>query len=78
MQPAPIPLPPHLALRIPADTAANLIGVGNAALLSEPLFGFIASRLCAGHLLIGTLERVPQWAHEHRILISGFHSPLEQ
>lgn len=78
MKPAPIPLPPRLVSRIPDDTAANFVGVGNAALLAEPLFGFIASRQCSGHLLIEALERVPQWVSEGRVLVSGFHSPLEQ
>lgn len=78
MKPAPIPLPPHLVPRIPADTAAAFAGVGNVALLSEPLLGFIASRQCPGHLFIETLERVPQWVSEGRVLVSGFHSPLEQ
>ncbi len=78
MTPAPIALPPHLAPRIPADVAQRLIGIGNAALLAEPLLGFIASRQCPGHVFIETLERVPQWASAGRVLISGFHSPLEQ
>lgn len=78
MNPVPIPLPPHLAPRIAADQAAHLIGIGNPALLAEPLLGFIASRLCPGHVFIETLERVPQWAKAGRVLVSGFHSPLEQ
>lgn len=78
MNPVPIPLPPHLAPRIAADQAAHLIGIGNPALLAMPLLGFIASRLCPGHVFIETLERVPQWAKAGRVLVSGFHSPLEQ
>lgn len=78
MNPVPIPLPPHLAPRIAADQAAHLIGIGNPALLAEPLLGFIASRQCPGHVFIEMLERVPQWAKVGRVLVSGFHSPLEQ
>ncbi len=78
MKPAVIPLLPHLAPRIAADLAARLIGIGNPALLAEPLLGFIASRQCPGHVFIETLERVPQWAKAGRVLVSGFHSPLEQ
>ena len=78
MNPVPIPLPPHLAPRIAADQAAHLIGIGNPALLAEPLLGFIASRQCPGHVFIETLERVPHWAKAGRVLVSGFHSPLEQ
>ena len=75
----PIPLlPPHLVLRVSADTADQIAGVGNVSLLAEPLLGFIASRECPGHILIETLERVPQWVQQGRVLVSGFHSPLEQ
>ena len=78
MKPALITLPPHLAPRIAADQAAHLIGIGNPALLAEPLLAFIASRQCPGHVFIETLERVPHWAKAGRVLVSGFHSPLEQ
>ena len=78
MKPTPILLPPHLAPRIAADLGARLIGIGNPALLTEPLLGFIASRQCPGHVFIKTLERVPHWAKAGRVLVSGFHSPLEQ
>ncbi len=78
MKPTPILLPPHLAPRIAADLGARLIGIGNPALLAEPLLAFIASRQCPGHVFIETLERVPHWAKAGRVLVSGFHSPLEQ
>ncbi len=78
MKPAVIPLLPHLAPRIAADLAARLIGIGNPALLAEPLLGFIASRQCPGHVLLGTLDRVPGWVKTGRVIVSGFHSPLEQ
>ncbi len=78
MKSAAIPLPPRLAPHIAADQAAHLVGIGNPALLAEPLLGFIASRQCPGHVFIETLERVPQWAKVGRVLVSGFHSPLEQ
>ena len=78
MKPTPILLPPHLAPRIATDLATRFIGIGNPALLAEPLLGLIASRQCPGHVFIETLERVPQWAKAGRVLVSGFHSPLEQ
>jgi len=78
MTPAPILLPPHLAPRIEPETAARLTGVGNAELLEEPLIGFIASRACPARVLIETLDLVPQWARTGRVILSGFHSPLEQ
>lgn len=78
MKPAPIPLPLHLVARVPVEVAARIVGVGEVALLTEPLLGLISSRECPGHILIETLERVPQWVQESRIVISGFHAPLEQ
>lgn len=53
-------------------------GVGNTALLNEPLLGLLASRECPGSVLLETLDRVPRWVKENRIILSGFHSPLEQ
>jgi predicted Rossmann fold nucleotide-binding protein DprA/Smf involved in DNA uptake len=47
-------------------------------LLDEPLLGLLASRDCPGRILLDTLERVPQWVSEGRVILSGFHSPLEQ
>jgi predicted Rossmann fold nucleotide-binding protein DprA/Smf involved in DNA uptake len=53
-------------------------GIGDAALLERPLFGLIASRECPGRVLLETLESVPQWVKAGRVIVSGFHSPLEQ
>lgn len=53
-------------------------GVGNVSLLNERLVGLIASRQCPGSILLDTLEHVPDWANERRVILSGFHSPLEQ
>jgi predicted Rossmann fold nucleotide-binding protein DprA/Smf involved in DNA uptake len=47
-------------------------------LLSERLLAFIASRECPGQTLIETLGHVPQWVRAGRVVVSGFHSPLEQ
>jgi predicted Rossmann fold nucleotide-binding protein DprA/Smf involved in DNA uptake len=43
-----------------------------------PLLGLIASRECPGHVLLETLARVPEWVRAGRVIVSGFHSPLEQ
>jgi predicted Rossmann fold nucleotide-binding protein DprA/Smf involved in DNA uptake len=55
-----------------------MVGAGEAALLDEPLLGLIASRECPGHVLLKTLDRVSEWARAGRVIVSGFHSPLEQ
>lgn len=71
-------IPPALATHLGPRAESLLFGVGSAALLTEPLVGFIASRECPGHILIETLGRVPQWVRAGRVVVSGFHSPLEQ
>jgi predicted Rossmann fold nucleotide-binding protein DprA/Smf involved in DNA uptake len=55
-----------------------IVGTGEKGLLAEPLLGLIASRECPGHVLIETLDHVPQWVRTGRVVVSGFHSPLEQ
>lgn len=78
MKPAPVILPPHCAQRVGAELATRIVGVGETALLAESLLSLIASRECPGHVLLETLERVPEWVQSGRVIVSGFHSPLEQ
>lgn len=78
MKPAPVILPPHCAQRVGPELAARIVGAGATALLAEPLRGLIASRECPGHVLLETLDRVPEWVKADRVIVSGFHSPLEQ
>lgn len=77
MTPVPVTLPSHSAQRVSPDLA-QIVGVGETALLAEPLVGLIASRECPGHVLLETLDRVPEWVKTGRVIVSGFHSPLEQ
>ena len=78
MKPAPITLPALCAQRVGPELAARIVGAGETALLNEPLLGLIASRECPGHVLLETLDRVPEWVKAGRVIVSGFHSPLEQ
>ncbi len=78
MTPAFVTLPPHCTKRVGSEIVARIVGIGGAALLAEPLLGLIASRECPGHVLLETLERVPEWVKGDRVIVSGFHSPLEQ
>ena len=78
MKSAPIALPANCAQRVGAELATRIVGVGETALLDEPLLGLIASRECPGHVLLETLDRVPEWVRAGRVIVSGFHSPLEQ
>jgi predicted Rossmann fold nucleotide-binding protein DprA/Smf involved in DNA uptake len=79
MKPAPIPLPSPLRERGAAlGLGAGLTGVGNAGLLTTPLLGLCCSRGCPGGVIIDNVEQVPVWVKEGRVLLSGFHAPLEQ
>ena len=78
MKPAPVTLPATYAQRVGPEFAARIVGVGDTALLDEPLLGLISSRECPGHVLLETLDRVPEWVKAGRVIVSGFHSPLEQ
>ena len=74
----PVVVPAALAKGVGPELAARIVGAGETALLAEPLLGLIASRECPGHVLLETLERVPEWVKAGRVIVSGFHSPLEQ
>ena len=52
--------------------------VGNGQLLNAPLLGLLCSRECPGSAILETLDKVPEWVESGRVVISGFHSPLEQ
>ncbi|NBC14532.1 MAG: hypothetical protein GVY09_14575 [Gammaproteobacteria bacterium] len=79
MEPAPVPLPSSLGTQCAsAGLSAALSGVGNAALLHPPLLGLCCSRGCPGGVIIDTIEQVPGWVVQGRVLVSGFHAPLEQ
>jgi len=78
MRPAAISVPKPCTGRVGSEIVVRIFGVGEAALLAEPLLGFIASRECPGSVLLEILERVPEWARAGRVIVGGFHSPLEQ
>ncbi|MCL4470953.1 MAG: DNA-processing protein DprA [Gammaproteobacteria bacterium] len=78
MKPAPVTLPAICAQRVGPEFAARIVGAGETALLDEPLLGLVASRECPGHVLLETLDLVPEWVKSGRVIVSGFHSPLEQ
>jgi predicted Rossmann fold nucleotide-binding protein DprA/Smf involved in DNA uptake len=53
-------------------------GVGNAALLEQPLTAFFASRRCSGRAIRTAMDWAVEQARNKTPLIGGFHSPLEQ
>lgn len=78
MTPTLIILPATLRDQLGATAPKQLAGIGNAVLLDVPLLGLISSRECPGHILLETVDRVPEWVKAGRVIVSGFHSPLEQ
>ncbi len=78
LRPIPLPLPERARRTLPEPKPATLHAVGNPALLAGPLLGLLASRDCPGRILLDTLELVPPWLRDGRVILSGFHSPLEQ
>ena len=78
MKPTLVTLSATCAQRVGPELATRIVGAGETALLDEPLLGLVASRECPGHVLLETLDRVPEWVKAGRVIVSGFHSPLEQ
>jgi len=73
-----ITLPERASRCLHGPGQVTIDAVGNLALLDEPLLGLLASRECPGQVLLETLDRVPEWVKADRVIVSGFHSPLEQ
>ena len=58
--------------------AHNLTGVGNRELLDLPMTAFFASRQCSGAAIRAAMDWALQQARLKAVVVSGFHSPLEQ
>ena len=78
MKPAPVCFPSVIGQRVGPEVATRIVGVGEATLLAEPLLGLLSSRECPGPVLPETLDCVPEWFKAKSVIVSGFHSPLEQ
>ena len=55
-----------------------LTGLGEQALLAEPMVAFFASRQCPGTAIRAAMDWVLLQAKTRQVVIGGFHSPLEQ
>ena len=55
-----------------------LTGQGNQGLLALPVTAFFASRQCPGTAIRAAMDWALQQAMAGHVVISGFHSPLEQ
>jgi hypothetical protein len=56
----------------------NLAGTGNPELLDLPMTAFFASRQCPGVAIRAAMNWALQQARLKAVVVSGFHSPLEQ
>lgn len=56
----------------------GIAGVGDMALLEQPLTAFFASRRCSGRAIRAAMDWAVVQARMKMPLIGGFHSPLEQ
>ena len=56
----------------------SLRGLGAADLLTGPMTAFFASRQCPGSAIRAATAWAVQQARDHRTVVGGFHSPLEQ
>lgn len=55
-----------------------LTGIGSCELLDLPMTAFFASRQCPGAAIRAAMEWALQQARLKTVVVSGFHSPLEQ
>jgi predicted Rossmann fold nucleotide-binding protein DprA/Smf involved in DNA uptake len=56
----------------------RLTGIGNQRLLDVPMTAFFASRQCPGTAIRAAMDWALNQAREKNVVVSGFHSPLEQ
>ena len=56
----------------------SLTGIGNADLLDAPMTAFFASRQCSGAGIRAAMDWALQQVRAKAVVVSGFHSPLEQ
>lgn len=60
------------------DQGLALTGCGAQALLDEPLTAFFSSRQCPGIAIRAAMDWALEQARQLQLVVSGFHSPLEQ
>jgi predicted Rossmann fold nucleotide-binding protein DprA/Smf involved in DNA uptake len=56
----------------------SLTGVGHQALLAMPMTAFLSSRQCPGTVIRTAMDWAFNQAQKKNVVVSGFHSPLEQ
>lgn len=56
----------------------SVTGLGDQALLTSPMTAFFASRQCPGSAIRAAMDWALHQARAKTVVVSGFHSPLEQ
>jgi hypothetical protein len=66
-----------LTWRQPCDDLA-VTGMGRQDILAAPMTAFFASRQCPGTIIRAAMDWALNQVREKNVVVSGFHSPLEQ
>ena len=56
----------------------NLHIIGDAAILQQPKIALFCSVKCPGRIILQTYDLAKRFREEGKLVISGFHSPMEQ
>ena len=70
--------PLFLKNRIKSDVYPKIWALGNLNILEQQLLGFFCSVKCPGAIILKTYDLIRDLRNKGVIVISGFHSPIEQ
>ena len=70
--------PTFLKNRISNDLFPKIWAIGNLNILEQQLLGFFCSVKCPGAIILKTYDLIRDLRNKGVIVISGFHSPIEQ
>ena len=57
---------------------SNIQTIGDASILNRPKVALFCSVECPGKLILETYDLAKRFRNEGTLVISGFHSPMEQ
>jgi predicted Rossmann fold nucleotide-binding protein DprA/Smf involved in DNA uptake len=57
---------------------AAVAAIGNIDLLNQHKTGLLCSRKCPAEKILDAVDLFKDWAKEDRLVVSGFHSPVER
>lgn len=78
VEPASPDYPPALGREGSGTLPTPLCGLGNLALLRQPLTALLCSVRCPGSLILQAFDRAAQLRDAGRAVVSGFHTPVEK